>query len=442
VSGVGESIQGDDSGTAPLRILCIADEFPWPERTGYRIRLANVLRGLAEVGSLDLVILHPGDDDEFRVTESVIGPDRGQAQKYRAPMGEPVGQTTVAHVPIPRASLRGVIPWIASGLPRRVAWRDWSGARSEVLKELSKGYDLIWWSHLDAWAAIGEVADAPCIVDLDNLEDQKMLTSRMAQERPSLRDVKGLLRFAIIRELDRVDIRRWRRTQRRASLQTDGVIVCSQQDRAVLGGEKTYVIENGYVTPDKSVGHPEAPVDETGGTVVFVGLQTYEPNIDGSRFLVEQILPILQESRPEILIRIVGRAGPEVHKLARPNVKIVGEVESIEAELASADLAVVPLRIGAGTRIKILEALAHRLPIVTTNLGCEGLSLVGGVHCEIADSAKAFAESCDLLLGDAGKRIEMTDAGAALQLEHFDWVKIRSRIGDLAQTLGGRDVKR
>ena len=121
---------------------------------------------------------------------------------------------------------------------------------------------------------------------------------------------------------------------------------------------------------------------------------------------------------------------------------MTGEVESIEDELASADLAVVPLRIGAGTRIKILEALAHRLPIVTTSLGCEGLSLVSGVHCEIADSAKAFAESCDLLLGDTGKRIEITEAGAALQIEHFDWVKIRSRIGELAQTVCGRSSER
>lgn len=427
-------MQDYHSGTARLRIICIADEFPWPERTGYRIRLANVLRGLGEVGVVDLMILHLGDDDESSVD--------GAAQEYRTPIGEPVQRTVVAHVPIPRATLRGVIPWIVSGLPRRVAWRDWSGARSAVSKELTNGYDLIWWSHLDAWAAIGEVTNAPCIVDLDNLEDQKMLKSRAAQEPPPLRNLKASIRFAIVRELDRVDIRRWRRTQRRASLHTDGVIVCSQQDRAVLGGEKTYVIENGYVRPDTPVGHPENAVDKNGGTLLFVGLQTYEPNIDGSRFLVEQVLPILQELRPEVLVRIVGRAGPEVRELARPNVEIVGEVENIEPELASADLSVVPLRIGAGTRIKILEALAHRLPIVTTTLGCEGLSLIGGLHCEIADNAEAFAESCDLLLGDSGKRIEMTDAGVTLQGERFNWVNIRLRIGELAQTVCGRSSQR
>jgi glycosyltransferase involved in cell wall biosynthesis len=213
------------------------------------------------------------------------------------------------------------------------------------------------------------------------------------------------------------------------------VIVCSQKDSVALGGEKTYVIPNGYVTPENPVGHPERQVDQKGGALVFIGLQTYEPNIDGSRFLVERVLPILQESRPDVSIRIVGRADTEVQELARASVEVIGEVESIEAELASADISVVPLRIGGGTRIKILEALAHRIPIVTTNLGCEGLPLVSGVHCEIADSAKAFAESCDLLLGDAGKRIEMAEAGAALQGEHFEWVQIRSRVGQIARAI-------
>lgn len=435
-------MQGDDSGATRLRILCIADEFPWPERTGYRIRLANMLRGLAEVASVDLVILHPGDDGEHQVAESAPRPTTGQEQKYRAPMGEPVGRTTVAHVPVPRASLRGVAPWILSGLPRRIEWRDWSVARSAVLRELSNGYDLIWWSHLDAWAAIGGVSNAPCIVDLDNLEDQKIATSRTAQESPPLRSLKAAMKFAIVRELDRVDKRRWRRTQRRASLQADAVIVCSQQDRVAIGGDKTYVIENGYVTPESSVGHPERPVDQKGGTLVFVGLQTYEPNIDGSKFLVERVLPILQELRPEILVRIVGRAGGEVLELAGPQVEIIGEVEDIEAELARADVSVVPLRIGAGTRIKILEALAHRIPVVTTNLGCEGLPVVSGEHCEIADTARAFAESCDSLLSNTEKRIEITEAGAALQREHFDWVMIRSRVADLAQTVGGRSLRR
>lgn len=106
-------MQVDDSGIAPLRILCIADEIPWPERTGYRIRLANMLRGLAHAGAVDLMILHSGDDEEPSTN--------GKPQAYSAPIGEPVQRTVVAHVPIPRASLRGVATWIGSGLPRRIA---------------------------------------------------------------------------------------------------------------------------------------------------------------------------------------------------------------------------------------------------------------------------------------------------------------------------------
>lgn len=426
-----DSLKGREDKGAPLRILCVANESPWPERSGYRIRLANMLRGLAEAGSVDFIILHDG-------TASALGDldsNEGSLKDGIAPTNEPVERTLVVKLPIPTSSLLGVLPWLASGIPRRIVWRDWSAARAAVSRELTNGYDLIWWSRIDAWAAIGDVANTSCIVDIDDLEDEKMLKHRKVQEPPPLRDLKSLIRFVIVREMDRIDIRRWRRAQRRASLQADGVIVCSQKDRVTLGGEKTYVIPNGYVTPENPLGHPERQVDQKGGALVFIGLQTYEPNIDGSRFLVERVLPILQESRPDVSIRIVGRAGTEVQELARNHVEVTGEVESIEAELASADISVVPLRIGGGTRIKILEALAHRIPIVTTNLGCEGLPLVSGVHCEIADSAKAFAESCDLLLGDAGKRIEMAEAGAALQGEHFEWVQIRSRVGQIARAI-------
>ena len=430
MSGVGKLVQRDENKSAPLRILCVADEFPWPERTGYRIRLANMLRGLAEAGTVDLMILHPGAPNDLGVSEI--------AEEYRAPLNEPVERTVVVNVPTPVASLRGVIPWLSSGLPRRVAWRDWSAARVAVSRELSQGYDLIWWSHLDTWLAIGDLANVPSILDLDNLEDQKMLTSLLTQEPPPARRVPALIRFALGRELDRVDIRRWSRAQNNALSNADAVVVCSPQDRDALGGEQTYVIENGYVSPNQPVGHPERAVPANGGTLLFIGLQTYEPNIDGSRFLVNRVLPILLESRPEISIRIVGLAGVEVHELAGPNVEIIGEVDSIEDELSRADVSVVPLRIGAGTRIKILEALAHHVPIVTTNLGCVGLSLVDGVHCEIADTAQEFADSCDSLLGDIEKRIQLAEAGAALQAKYFDWVKIRARVGDLAQTICGK----
>ena len=427
MSGIGEPVQHDETTRERLRILCVADEFPWPERTGYRIRLANMLRGLAEVGAVDLMILHPGAPNDLGVSEI--------AEEYRAPLNEPVERTVVVNVPTPVASLRGAIPWLSSGLPRRVAWRDWSAARVAVSRELVQSYDLIWWSHLDTWSAIGDLANAPSIVDLDNLEDQKMLTSLMTREPPPARRVPALIRFVLVRELDRVDIRRWRRAQSNASRNADAVVVCSPQDRDALGGEQTYVIENGYVSPNEPVGHPESAVPAIGGTLVFIGLQTYEPNIDASSFLVKRVLPILLESRPEISIRIIGRAGVEVRELAGPNVEIIGEVDSIEGELIRADVSVVPLRIGAGTRIKILEALAHHVPIVTTTLGCEGLSLVGGVHCEIADTAQDFADSCDSLLADIEKRIQLAEAGAALQAKYFDWVNIRSRVGDLAQTV-------
>ena len=97
------------------RILCVADERPWPERSGYRIRLANVVRGLADAGEVDLLVLH-GESAEVGDTT--------------VPDGEPVRRIVTAPLPVPVRSRAGLLAWLRSGLPRRIAWRDWSAARA------------------------------------------------------------------------------------------------------------------------------------------------------------------------------------------------------------------------------------------------------------------------------------------------------------------------
>ena len=111
-----------------------------------------------------------------------------------------------------------------------------------------------------------------------------------------------------------------------------------------------------------------------------------------------------------------------------PEVTVVGRVASMVPELARADLVAVPIRYGSGTRVKILEAFAHRLPVVSTTLGAEGLGLQGDRHLLIADVASAFADAC---LEDHGLRERLTDEANRLFLERYQWVSGRERIRDL-----------
>jgi glycosyltransferase involved in cell wall biosynthesis len=101
-------------------------------------------------------------------------------------------------------------------------------------------------------------------------------------------------------------------------------------------------------------------------------------------------------------------------------------------ELAKADIVTVPVRYGSGTRVKILEAFAHRIPVVSTTPGAEGLGAEHGRHLLLADTAQSFADACEELLTDVGLRVTLTEAAHQLLIERHQWTRARTVINDMA----------
>jgi glycosyltransferase involved in cell wall biosynthesis len=107
----------------------------------------------------------------------------------------------------------------------------------------------------------------------------------------------------------------------------------------------------------------------------------------------------------------------------------------MEPELARADIAVVPLRIASGTRLKILESFAHRLPVVSTTLGADGLDVRDGIHLLLADTAEDFAVACQRLLVDTDLRKRLVDAAEDLYLRFYEWSTARDRVLQLVRDI-------
>jgi glycosyltransferase involved in cell wall biosynthesis len=116
-------------------------------------------------------------------------------------------------------------------------------------------------------------------------------------------------------------------------------------------------------------------------------------------------------------------------------VSVTGFVSCIEEELASADLVIVPLRFGSGTRIKILEAFAHRIPVVGTTLGAEGLDVVDGTHMMIGDTPDGLAAACAEVLSSSERRAGLVEKAQRLFLDQYQWSRISESIVELANTL-------
>jgi len=204
----------------------------------------------------------------------------------------------------------------------------------------------------------------------------------------------------------------------------DGVCVCSTADQKRLAADapsaSTVVIPNAADVEGLQPRPGDVPPD--GRTVLFFGLLATVPNVDGVVYFLREIWPRIAASRPDARFVIVGAdPAPAIRAHAGPGVTIVGPVDDLQPYLAGAAVVVVPLRLGSGTRLKILEAWAMARPVVSTALGAEGLEAVSGRHLLIADDAADFASAVLRVLSDPSLGDALGRAGRGLVIERYSW---------------------
>lgn len=182
--------------------------------------------------------------------------------------------------------------------------------------------------------------------------------------------------------------------EKRAKKIFQGHVVCSQVDAnrlQVLTGKINYrVVPNGV---DLEYFKPAPCAADERRTLVFTGSMDYEPNVDGAHFFVEEIWPKIREQAPDVEVLFVGhRPIDSVLELGKqPGVTITGSVDDVRPYIRDASAVIVPIRIGEGTRLKILEAMAMRKPVVSTPPGAEGLRVKDGANISLAKDAEDFA---------------------------------------------------
>jgi polysaccharide biosynthesis protein PslH len=219
----------------------------------------------------------------------------------------------------------------------------------------------------------------------------------------------------------------WRKL-RREELATyhgaDGVYLCSAADERRLLDElpdaRTAVIPNAadveYYQPRPT---DPAPDDRT---VVYFGLLSTVPNVDGVIHFIQDIWPHIVEANPEARCKIIGgRPPPSLRALAGPRVELTGFVSDLRPHLAAAAAVVVPLRLGGGTRFKIVEAMAMGKAVVSTTLGAEGIEVLPERDLLIEDEPAAFAEAVSRLLADPGLAARIGQSARRLAVERYSW---------------------
>jgi glycosyltransferase involved in cell wall biosynthesis len=219
----------------------------------------------------------------------------------------------------------------------------------------------------------------------------------------------------------------------------DALFLTSARDKELidcsLPDMPKFVVPNGvdasYFTP--------SPQEPEPFSLVFTGAMSYFPNNDAAVYFLDNVFPLILREIPEAKFHIVGIQPPkELLKRNSSNVVVTGYVDDVRPYVYRSSAFVVPLRMGGGTRLKVLEAMAMRKPIVSTSIGCEGINVRQEESILIADDPETFARSVVRVLRDAELRRRLTEAGYELMKNEYEWEVIGRSVDRIYQELLAR----
>jgi len=409
--------------TKPSRpkLLFLCQTLPFPPDGGVQIRTYNVLRLLAR---------------SFEVTALCFyraGICRSEAAVLAAVAALEAlpGVASVEAFPIPQEHSRARLAWdhlrsVASRRAYTVFSYESAGFRARVEELLrTGGFDLAHVDSLDLSGYLPLLHGLPVVCVHHNVESALLRRRAENESSPLLRRY-----VALQAELLEAEERRW---CGRVALN----VAVSEEDRGRFGRlapEAPFtVVPNGV---DTDTFRPAA-VPQRG--IVFVGGYSWYPNRDALAHFAGDILPLLRAQVPGVQVRWVGRAPDEVRRdhRERYGMELTGYVEDIRPLVHEAACYVVPLRVGGGTRLKILDAWAMGKAVVSTTVGCEGLDARDGENILVRDDPAEFAAAVRRVLEDEGLRARLGEGARRTAEEVYEWEVIgRSMAADYLALLG------
>ena len=401
-----------------MEILLLSPDNPFPRESGAAIRNYGIIRGL--YGSGHRVTL-------LTFSEGALSPGTNPLFQY---CGD------VHSCPIPQRSKSDRIVSLLATRRADMEDRLMSAAFGQKLAAIldSRAFDIIQFSGIELGSYLPVIRQKRCeakvVYDALNAEAElQRLIYQLDRKRPSR------LHTALY---SAIQARRLERYERNLCESVDAVIAVSEEDRNLLesyGGAPIYVMPSGIFVDDYQSCHGER---RAGNQLVFTGKMDYRPNVDAVEWFCHSVLPALLQRHPALELLIVGRnPHPRIQALADgKHVKVTGWVESVLPYLQAATLFVLPMRMGSGTRLKILEAMASGCAVVSTSLGASGLRGSIRQAIEIADGAEGFAHSISSLLNDMDRRQALGERAREQARAHYDWSAIMRHLLDAYEDLG------
>lgn len=390
------------------RLLFVTDVFPFPLDRGHHIRIFNLLAACAR--ACDVTFIGPSPSE---------GIERNEIEQLCERVLYVAAEPLALHKQIIRvAQTVRVTP----GIPWPAKVRRYERYVAPLREARPQSFDLIW-AERPYIARLCKDFRAQTIIDLDDIEHVK-IEQLLRLDSPLSTRALNTYRYYYFRHIELY----WSRTFR-------ATVVCSEKDRQYLADRGC---KNVVVVPNAPNARPKQDFLGVGRLcagsplrMAFLGNVEAAPNADAISFLAEEILPELRKYVPHATVDVIGPgATPNIRQKYASKIAFRGFVDDLAATLREYHLLIAPLRFGAGTKLKVLDAMYYGVPVVTTPAGAEGLYLTHGDNVWLAETVPAIVEGIRRIFTDAvlAERLAM-NAQTHVQ-SHFSWTAIQDQLAE------------
>src|SRR5712691_3744024 len=393
-----QGVNGDMSRR--LRLLFVSSRYLFPTDSGGKIRTVNILRGM-KGGAFEIILASP-------------------LPAYTRSEPADIGGVCDRFIGWPDAARGALFQWtrmrhLVSTRPVAVANDDSELGRRAIGRELERRPDIVVVDFPHAAVLVPPPYSCPSVMFTHNVEAEIFLRHSEIARNP--------LKRAIWRN----QTAKMERYERELLPKFTSVVAVADRDREyfqrVYGVGNVSTIPTGVDLDYFTFGKGATLEDRDGGTVVFTGSMDWMANVDGVEFFMDAVWPAVSRARPGARCVIVGRSPPrtlvERARARRLNWEFTGFVDDVRPFVHNAQVYVIPLRVGGGTRIKVYEAMAMGCPVVSTRIGIEGLPVEHDRHYLEADSADAMSAAVLSLLDDRERRARLSQQARRLVEENM-----------------------
>ncbi|WP_197475279.1 glycosyltransferase family 4 protein [Oleiphilus sp. HI0079] len=326
--------------------------------------------------------------------------------------------------------LKLIVSSLLSRMPYTIKWLE-SENVFQTLNQLTADneYDLIHFDtvSLDPFysAILAGKNKSTIVMDHHNIESH-MMTRRAQKEENLLKRIYFKWEAIKLTKYEQTELNKYH-----------AHVTCSDDDTKrltqLVPNALIRTIPNGISLSD--VSRDYAPKDNT---ILFVGGLSWYPNLEGVQFIIEQVIPLLKANNVRFHFKVIGEGASEKIKEKyrdTPEVQFLGFVDSLVEHYSSASVIVAPIFDGGGTKLKVLDALANNVPLVTTTLGCEGIKLTHEKNCLIADTATQIASNVQRIFEDERLGQELTKNGYQIIEEQYSYEKVGEQLCNFYKNL-------